>query len=157
MPKRRTTAKKTAEPGKTTDYLINLAFDSVLDTDPRLPIMRSYLLRKQELTNGHYLMKHYMDGVLGDYGPFNVELLQTFPINQLSEEEYFKNKELASNTTFLNLFTNELLLSIPDDLSLNQNERLSVALLKMYFQVRVDSLIKVMNENASKWEASRQS
>jgi hypothetical protein len=152
MPKRRTTAKKTARQGKTTDYLVKLALDSsLLDTDilipQMIPAMRSFFLLKQEYTNGHYVIKHQMDAVLGCYGPFNIELLQTFIMNQLSEEEYFQKKELASDTTFRNEFMNMLLDSIPDDPTLNQNERLSVALLKILFKQRVDNLTKQLKEN----------
>jgi hypothetical protein len=145
MPKRRTTAKKTANQEKSTAYLIELALDSVLDTD--LPGMRSFFLLKQELTNGHDLMKHLMDGVLGDYGPFNIELLQNIPLKQLSEEEYRRKKELILTKSNLNLFINKLLFTdIPDDPTLTQNERLSIAFLKMMNKQRVDNFLDCIKE-----------
>lgn len=145
MPKRKTTAKKTANQEKSTDYLIQLALDSVFDTD--IPAMRSWFLRKQELNNGHYLMKHLMDGVLGDYGPFNIELLRNIPMKELSEEEFHRKKELLLTKSSLNLFSNKLLLTnIPDDPTLTQNERLSLAFLKTLFKKQVDDYLEMIRK-----------
>ena len=139
MPKRRTTAKKTARQGKTTDYLIELALDSILDTD--IPGLRSSFLLEHELTNSHYLLKHQMDDVIGCYGTFNIELLKTFPLKQVSEEEYREQKELASDRLSRIVFIRLLLQVVPDDPTLNQSERLSVALLKTLFKKRVEDWI----------------
>lgn len=145
MPKRRTTAKKTARQEKSTDYLIELALDSVLDTDT--PEIRSFFLLERELTNSHYLLKHQMDAVIGGYGPFNIQLLKTIPLIQLSEEEYHQKKELASDNTFRSEFIRMLLDSgSPSDLSLTHNERFSVALLKTLFKKQVDDILGAIKE-----------
>ena len=154
MPKRRTIprniikkrANKKAKQGNTTDYLIELALDSVLDTD--LPELRSFFLLEHELTNSHYLLKHQMDAVIGCYGTFNIELLKTIPLIQLSEEEYRQKKELASDNTFRSAFTRMLLKTdIPDDPTLDQNEKFSLALLKTLFKQRVDEILDAIKEN----------
>lgn len=160
MPKRRTiprntkkTANKKARQGNTTDHLIKLALDSVLETTLPIPEMRqltsSWFLLKHELTNTHYLLKHQMDASVGEVcGPFNVELLRNFPLKQLSEEEYREKKELASEDYFISYFTRMLLKTdIPDDPTLNQSERLSVALLKIMFKKRVEDLLDEIKEN----------